>query len=236
MIDHPRRARFVILAIVVSAGLTGSGQTRVMVKDRTTALVKALSPADAYHATLFDGLGQFQKPLDVLASVDAVDDLARMPATPPRAARDVIRQAGCETDTAFVGAITEATSHPSNDGLFLWTSYRVRIVKTLRYRTGATPPSGTVTVVRAGGSLTADGVTVEARSNAYPPLAIGSEYYLFTSFLDRTRAYKSSNRSGTFVVDGSSARLLGLTSDERLQNGLPADELEAALGNLTCGR
>lgn len=233
---YPRAAVFSILAIIAAAGVIGSSQTRVVVRDRTTALVKALSAADAYHATLFDGLGQFQKPLDVLASVDAVDDLARMPATPARPTRDALRQAACETDTAFVGAITEAASHPSGDGLFLWTSYRVRVVKPLRYRTGATPPSGTVTVVRAGGSLTVEGVTIEARSNAYPPLVVGSQYYLFASFLDRTRAYKSSNRSGTYLVDGSSARLLGLTNDERLQTGVPVDELEAALRNLTCGR
>ena len=235
MTHHRSRARFLaIAAAIVTAGSLGLTQTRV-VKDRTTALVKALSPADAYHATLFDGLGQYRKPLDILASVDAVDDLAQLPAA-PRAARDLIRQAACETDTAFAGVVTEATSYPTRDGLFLWTSYRVRVTKSLRSRGGGTPPSGVVTVVRAGGSLTLEGTTVAARSNAWPPLSVGTQYYLFTSFLDRTSAYKSSNRSGTYQVDGPSVRLIGLTNDERLRSGIPIDELESPLRGITCGR
>ena len=234
MPEHRSRTRlFAVAAALVAAGSIGLTQTRIVVKDRTTALLKALSPADAYHSTLFDGLGQFQKPLDTLSSVDAVDDLARLPAA-PRATRDVIRQAACETDTVFAGVVTEAKSYPTRDGLFLWTSYRVRVAKSLRSHTGATPPSGVVTVVRAGGSLTLDGTTVEARSNAWPPLAVGTEYYLFTSFLDRTRAYKSSNRSGTYQVDGSSARLIGLTNDDRLGTGIAIDEIEAPLRGIVC--
>jgi len=234
MPDHRSRARFFAVAFaIVAAGSLGLTQTRVVVRDRTTALVKALSPADAYHATLFDGLGQFQKPLDTLSSVDAVDDLARLPAA-PRAASDVIKLAACETDSVFAGVVTEAKSYPTRDGLFLWTSYRVRVAKSLRPRTGGTPPSGVVTVVRAGGSLTLEGTTVEARSNAWPPLAVGTQYYLFTSFLDRTSAYKSSNRSGTYQVDGSSARLIGLTNDDRLGTGIAIDEIEAPLRGIVC--
>jgi hypothetical protein len=228
-------SRVVLVAIALTAvGVLASGQTRVQVKDRTTPLLKALSPADTYHATLFDGLGQFQKLLDTLTSVDAVDDLARLPAA-PRTTRDAIRQAACETDTALLGEITEAKSYPTHDGLFLWTSYRVRVVKSLRYRQGAPPPASVV-VVRPGGSIVLEGVTVEARSNAYPPLAAGTQYYLFASFLDRTSAFKNSNRSGTYQVDGKSVRMLGLTSDERLQAGIPVDEFEAALRALTCGK
>jgi hypothetical protein len=224
-----------VAAAIAAAGTLVSGQTRVQVKDRTTPLLKALSPADAYHATLFDGLGQFQKPLDVLASVDAVDDLTRLPA-PPRATRDVIRQAACEVDTAFAAEITEAKSYPTRDGLFLWTSYRARITKALRQGASAKPPAGVVTVVRPGGSIVLEGMTVEARSNAWPPLAVGTQYYLFTSLLDKTGAYKSSNRSATYQVDGTSVRLLGLTNDERLQTGIPVDEFEASLRGLTCGK
>src|SRR5262245_25366139 len=203
------QSRVVPIAVAIAtATALAAGQTRVQVKDRTTPLLKALSPADTYHATLFDGLGQFQKPLDVLASVDAVDDLARMPAAPARATRPAVRRAAGDTATAFLGRVTEAKSYPTRDGLFLWTSYRVRITKALRQGASAKPPTGVVTVVRPGGSIVLEGMTVEARANAWPPLAVGTDYYLFTSFLDRTGAYKSSNRSATYQVDGTSVRLL----------------------------
>ena len=125
-------------------------------------------------------------------SVDTTDPPAT--AAPGLATRDSIRQAACETDTAFLGAVTEATSHPTRDGLFLWTSYRVRIVKSLRSRTGAmpqtgivavAPPTGIITVVRPGGSMVIEGMTVAARSNSYPPLEVGEQDHFFASFLDK---------------------------------------------------
>lgn len=201
-------------------------------QDRTAAALRALSPADAYHSTLFKDLGS-GRILDSRNSLWVISDLALAVDPPP--VREVIAALFCANDAVFSGTVTGSVSHPTSDGAFLFTNYTFKPATVFR-RAAGLPAVGPepVTVVREGGSVIVDWMTVSAGHNLFPSLSTGTTYYLMARYLPRSGAFITRDWDGSFEAASGVVQPVSPEFRSRFGKGMPVSEFEAVLRAARC--
>ena len=216
-----------VAALVASLSAAGG-------QDRTAAALRALSPADAYHSTLFVGLGGDTRILDRPANVHLISDFA-FDGRPAPSPKETLAYSACRADAVLSGIVTDETSHPTSDGGFLFTNYTIKVVDIFRRGTGGAIGGRTpLTLVRPGGRMVVDGTTLHASSNVYPSLTVGTTYYLMVRLIRKTGALLSAHEQSTFQLSGTTVTLLGEPFHEPLSRGAPVKEFEGTLRSITC--
>lgn len=114
------------------------------------------------------------------------------------------------SDAVVRGRITKKASQITGDDSFVFTEYDVEITEALKDNVTTPIHTGaTITVTRPGGRVLLDGVIVEAEDKAFEPLPINNhEVVLFLQYIPETGAYKSTQATGSFELDGAILRPL----------------------------
>lgn len=202
-------------------------------QDRTAAALAQLSPADAYHATLFNGLGSGRRILDTLNSVK----LEELPAaqSPPRSARQFLAAVACSADAVLLGTAGGGTSHPTADGEFLFTNYEFRVIEGVRMNPGlSVRPGLTLQVVRAGGQVTVGAADVRAQHLSFPPLERGKQYVLMLKHVPQFGTFVSNDSSGQFVLERGKLRPMAFVNSDDLAAGISLGTFVEHVNSVKC--
>jgi hypothetical protein len=114
------------------------------------------------------------------------------------------------SDVVIRGKVTKKTSQITENDGFIFSDYDVVITEILKNNVTAPIDTGaTITVTRPGGTVLLDGIIVEAEDRSCEPLPFNNhDVVLFLRFIPETGAYKSTQDTGSFEIDGSVLRPL----------------------------
>jgi hypothetical protein len=228
----------VTLFIVASLAL---GPPRVMAQaskpsDLTTQMQSRMTDAQRYHSTLYP---EFRSTWRILENPEVTThtfDHHNMVETEPADMATLLSKLACSTDVVIRGEVTSAIVNPIDDGTYLFTDYGVTVASLLRTRSSSPQfQERTAVVTRIGGSLVVDKRKVVAIVRDFPLLEIGRSYFLFATYIAKTRAFKATTLGGAFRVTDQTAFQLGpaVTDFElSLQAGIPVDEFVRLLSRV----
>lgn len=88
----------------------------------------------------------------------------------------------------------------TDDQSFLYSNFSVSVDQVLLDRDNQTFPGAQIIITRAGGTLTFDGVVVEAVDTEFRPFEAGGRYLLFLNVVPGTASFKAT-APGSFQMD-----------------------------------
>lgn len=115
-----------------------------------------------------------------------------------------------KSDAVIRGRVTKKVPQITVDGSFVFTDYDVVITEALKRNKIAPFDVGTTIIVtRPGGKVLIDGVIVKAIDMCFESLPVNAnEVVLFLQYIPETGAYKTTQDTGSFELDGSLLRPL----------------------------
>ena len=152
-------------------------------------------------ATRAKGKGRL---LQIIAFV-GLEHITNEPETPEKYFGDLTQA----SDAVIRGSVIKKTSQVTEDDGFIFTDYDVLIKEIIKNNvTAPIDKSTTITITRPGGSILIEDLVVEAIDRASEPLPNNHDVILFLQFIPESGAYKSTQDTGSFEIDGLTLRPL----------------------------
>jgi hypothetical protein len=219
-----RRLIAIVLAVVFGYGSLHAGQD-LKSEEVLKQLLGKMDAIQKYHSTLYP---EFRTGISILTQgtyAFVIDDLPGFENEERRGIPAVVNELVCRSDITFVGSVEGMASNLIDDGSFLFTDYRFRVINNLRTVAPVKPER--VLVTRIGGSLRINGREYVREAQDFPRLELRKIYLLFGSYLSKTGTVKTGVLGGSFWIEGSTIRRLGpaRNAQERLlASGMDANE------------
>jgi hypothetical protein len=169
--------------------------------DRTTPALQQMTERQRAIAHALRGYSPSKtRLLDDQASVDISDEeYFGDPNKRPQSLADFLHQQKCSTDSTFLGTVSAAQSFPTEDGTFLFTEYQVQVTEPIRI-----PPAASdlnvITMIRSGGQMLVEGVSVAATVASTPHLEVGRTYLFFASYNPNLDVFETHGARSTLLV------------------------------------
>lgn len=205
--------------------------------DRTTPILKQMTPKQRRHARLFTNpIYGTSRILDEHVAVDVIED--RVWKEPTQRLDQILTELACTSDAVFVAHVRSVESWPTEGGHFLFSEYAVTPTEVFRSVNGApVTPGQAVTVVRPGGQRTSDGLVLTARIDSFPPLEMNGRYVFFLKYLPDTGAFQPTASEATLIVRGSQVMgtvSIPATDANMMGTGAPLSAARTLLRGVIC--
>lgn len=152
-------------------------------------------------ATRAKGKGKF---LQIIAFV-GLEPVLKESVTPEKYFGDLTQA----SDAVIRGSVIKKTSQVTEDDGFIFTDYEVVINEIIKNNATAPIDKGTtITITRPGGNVLIEDLVVEAIDRSSELLPHDHDVVLFLQFITETGAYKSTQDTGSFEIDGLTLRPL----------------------------
>jgi hypothetical protein len=195
-------------------------QFQVKLADATPVELGVLTEKQKLHSKLFAGYQQRRRDatiselatrakgkgkfLQIIAYV-GLEPVLSESETPEKYFGDLTQA----SDAVICGSVTKKNSQVTEDDGFIFTDYDVIIKEIIKNNMTAPIDKGaTITITRPGGNVLIGDLVVEAIDRASEPLPNDHDVILFLQFIPESGAYKSTQDTGSFEIDGLTLRPL----------------------------
>jgi hypothetical protein len=181
----------------------------------------------AYYKTRADLMPVYGKISDFFVNpkgkfMETIVGVGLCPIPEPETPEKFLGKLAQESDAIIRGTVIKKVSQITEDDAFIFTDYDVVIKEILKNNMAAPLElERSITVTRPGGKVAVNGIVVKATDEHFMPLLLNHNVILFLKFIPETGAYKATQYTGAFELDGVSVRPL---TEALLPTGVLQDE------------
>lgn len=196
-------------------------QYQIEVVDATPVQSDSLTEQQRIHSRIFahykemrSGLADYHKISDFFAHpkgkvMGTIITVGFGPVPEPKTPEEYLSELTQTSDAVIKGTIIRKVSQITEDDSFIFTDYDIVVTEIIK--NNATVPlelGKPIIVTRPGGKITKNGILVKVDDEKFLPLPLNHNVLLFLSFIPETGAYKTTEATGSFELNGSSVRPL----------------------------